>query len=277
MLHHKPRLQHLGQPSEPGTLLTKPPMSPLMTPSLTLPNQPLSLALPMPSLTGVTHHQPTWSSGSPLMLSPLSLRTKKKIKALMTFSLLPNTAAPSHVSTEPQCSKNEHQKSKTFHLKPKSHASLTEKHFPNVGMRSSHSFKKNRLSPIANANGTFFNSYIKKNYDRNCQSSLDAYNLAISHNYVELSRCTTPTLCTFFTHTYAPLPTLCTKTLATPLLPCFHKQNVRHSSATMQFSYLTARPTWHVIQKPPMHGHQNISQISFTLLIFLVLAFTMLN
>ena len=95
----------------------------------------------------------------------------------MTFLPSPNTTTPLHVSTEPQCSKNKHQKSKTFHSKAKSHATLTKKHSPNVGMRSSHSFKKNQPSPMAYANGTVLNSYLKKNYDRNHQSSPDAYNL----------------------------------------------------------------------------------------------------
>ena len=68
-------------------------------------------------------------------------------------------------------------RSKTFHSKAISHATLTKKHSPNVGMRSRHSFKKNQPSPMAYANGTVLNSYLKKNYDRNHQSSPDAYNL----------------------------------------------------------------------------------------------------
>ena len=59
-------------------MCAKPHVSPLMTPSLTLPNQPLSLAPPTPPLMSATPHQPpAWSSGAPLMLSPLPSRTKK--------------------------------------------------------------------------------------------------------------------------------------------------------------------------------------------------------
>ena len=94
----------------------------------------------------------------------LSFALKDKennVKALMTFSLSPNTTAPSHVSTKPQHSKNKHQNSKMFYSKPKSHATLTKKHSPNIGMRSASSFKKTQLSPMANANGMVFNSYLK--------------------------------------------------------------------------------------------------------------------
>ena len=63
---HQQRLQHLGQPSEPSAMLTEPPVSPLTMPSFTLPNQPLSLAPPMPPLMGATCLQsPPWSSGTP--------------------------------------------------------------------------------------------------------------------------------------------------------------------------------------------------------------------
>ena len=85
------------------------------------------------------------------------------IKALTTIPSSPSTAAPLHVSSEPQHSKNK--KSKTFHSTLKSHASLTKKHSPNIGMRSSCSFKKNQPSPIANPNGIVFISYLQKNYD----------------------------------------------------------------------------------------------------------------
>ena len=94
----------------------------------------------------------------------LSFALKDKednVKALMTFSLSPNTIAPSHVSTKPQHGKNKHQKSKMFYSKPKSHATLTKKHSPNNGMRSGCSFEKNQPSPKANANGMVFNSYLK--------------------------------------------------------------------------------------------------------------------
>ena len=101
-------------------------------------------------------------------------------EALITFSLSPNTTAPLHVSTEPQFSNNKHQKSKMCHNKPKSHAALTKKHSSNIGMRSGCSFKNNQPSPMANANSTVFNSYLKKNYDRNHQFSPDAYNFIIS-------------------------------------------------------------------------------------------------
>ena len=110
----------------------------------------------------------------------------------MTFSLCPHTAIPSHVSTEHQHSKTKCQKSKMFHSKPKSHAALTKKHSPNTGMRSSHSFKNNQPSPMANTNSRALNSYLNKSYDRDCQSSLDTFNLAISHSYGKLPRCTTP-------------------------------------------------------------------------------------
>ena len=70
-LPHMPRLQHLGQPPEPSTRLAKPHLSPTVTPCLMLPNQPLSSALQMPPLTGVTHFQPLpRSSGTPSTLSP---------------------------------------------------------------------------------------------------------------------------------------------------------------------------------------------------------------
>ena len=45
-----------------------------------------------------------------------------------------------------------------------------------------------------------------------------------------------PTPCTFFTYTYAPLPTLCTKPLMTLLLPYFHMENEQNSSVTAQLS-----------------------------------------
>ena len=156
MLHHKPRLQHLGQPSEPSTPLTEPPMSPLMMPSSTL-----------------------------LLLHMCQLNL--------------NTA-------------------KTGIRR----AALTKKHSPSIGMRSSHSFKKNQPSPNVNAKDTVFNSYLKKNYDRNHQSSLDAYNLVISHNYgnclgvpphaphiFHVHLCTTPHIVCQAPHNSTP-----------PMLPC---------------------------------------------------------
>ena len=66
-----PRLQHFGQPPEPSAMFTEPYLSPTTAPCLTLLNEPLSLALQMPPLTGETHLQPLpQSSGTPLMLSP---------------------------------------------------------------------------------------------------------------------------------------------------------------------------------------------------------------
>ena len=79
-------------------------------------------------------------------------------------------------------------------------SSTYQETFPNVGMRSGCSFKKNQPSPIANANGMVFSSYLEKNYDRNCQSSPDAYNLRISQNYGKLPVCTTPSSA-HFSHT----------------------------------------------------------------------------
>ena len=59
-------------------MLTEPHVGPLTMPSLTLPNQPLSLALPTPPLMGGTCLQtPPQSSGTPSMLSPLPMRTTK--------------------------------------------------------------------------------------------------------------------------------------------------------------------------------------------------------
>ena len=61
-------------------------------------------------------------------LSPILEDKEDNIKALMTFPSSPSTTAPLHVSTEPQCSKNTCQKSKTFHSMLKSHVALTKKH-----------------------------------------------------------------------------------------------------------------------------------------------------
>ena len=58
-------------------------------------------------------------------------------------------------------------------FKAKIPCSTYQETFPKLGMRSSHSYKKNQLSPMANANGTVVDSYLKKNYDRNCQFSPD--------------------------------------------------------------------------------------------------------
>ena len=78
MLPRKPRVQHLSQPTKPSTMLTQPHLSPTTMPCSMLPNQPFSSPLQMPPLTGATHlQQPPWSSGTPLMLSPSPLRTKK--------------------------------------------------------------------------------------------------------------------------------------------------------------------------------------------------------
>ena len=96
-----------------------------------------------------------------------------------------------HVSTKPQHSNPKHQKQKTFHSTPKSYATFTKKQSLNVGMRSGHSFMKNQPSPMANKNSMVFNSYLKKSYDRNRQSSLDVYNLMISHSCGKSPRCTT--------------------------------------------------------------------------------------
>ena len=93
------------------------------------------------------------------------------IAALMTFSLSPTTAAPLHVSIEPQHNKNKHQKHKTFHSKPKSYTTFTKKPSPNLEMRSIHSSMEKQPSPMANANDMVFNSYLRKNYGRNPQSS----------------------------------------------------------------------------------------------------------
>ena len=126
-------------------------------------------------------------------------------------------------------------------------------------MRSSHSFKQNQPSPIVNTNGMIFNSYLKNNYDRNHQSSPDAYNLAISHNSGKSPGCTTPCSAHFSCTPMCHSPHFVPKTLMTQLLPCFHMENVQHSSVTVRFFYLTTKPTYHVIWKPPTHGHPKIS------------------
>ena len=52
------------------------------------------------------------------------------------------------MSTEPPQSKNKHQKRKTLHSMLKSHAALTKKHSPNLGMRSSCPSKKNQPAAL---------------------------------------------------------------------------------------------------------------------------------
>ena len=70
-------------------------------------------------------------------------------------------------------------------------------------------------------------------------------------------------------------PTLCANTPATPLLQSFHEENEWHSSVTMQFTYLTAKPMCHIIQKPPTLATQKCFS-TIPLLTVLALAFTML-
>ena len=160
--------------------------------------------------------------GTSTVLSLAHEDKEDNIRALMTFSLSLNTTAPSHVSTKPQRSKNKNQKSKMFHSKPKSHTTLTKKHSPNVGMRSNHSFKKNQPSPMANANGMVFNSYLKINYGRNQKSSPDAYNLMISCSCGKLPGCTTHAPHIFHVHLHVNPHIMCQNTCNTapPMLPC---------------------------------------------------------
>ena len=101
------------------------------------------------------------------------------VEALMTFSS-PTTAALLHMSTVPQHSKSKHQMHKKVHSKPKSYTTLTKKPSPSVGMRSGHSSVKKLPPPMVNANGMVFNSYLKNNYGRNCQSLTVSCNLTIS-------------------------------------------------------------------------------------------------
>ena len=79
---------------------------------------------------------------------------------------------------------------------------------------------------MANANGMVFNSYLEKKL---WQKSPIIESLLQPHDLMQFWQIACvyhPTLCTFFTYTYTPLPTLCTKILMTPLLPCFHMENV---------------------------------------------------
>ena len=168
MIYHKPRLQHLGQPSNQSATLTAPCLSATMMLLLMLPNQPLfHLYKYHPHWVQLISSNPTVFRNSFDTLS-LALDNKEdNIKALMTFSSLQTTAAPLYVSTVPQHSKNKHQKHKTFHSKPKSYVTLTKKPSTTTGTRSSCSSMEKQSSPMANANGMVFNSYLKKNYGTN--------------------------------------------------------------------------------------------------------------
>ena len=157
------KVQHLGQPSEPSAMLTKPHLSPITMPCLIPPNQPLSSAPQMPPSLGVTClQQPPWSSGTP---STLSLDDEEdNVKALMTFSLLQTTTSLLYVSTVPQHSKTNHQKCKTFHSKLNHMQHLPRKYSPPLEMEK-------QPSPMANTNGTVFRSCLMKTFGRNHQSS----------------------------------------------------------------------------------------------------------
>ena len=108
---------------------------------------------------------------------------------------------------------------------------LTKKPSPNTGTRSVHSSMEKQSSPMANANAMVFNSDLKKIRKKLpiIDSLLQPHSLMQSRQITWEYR---PMPCTFFTYTYAPLPRLCTKTLITLLLPCFHMENVCNSSVT---------------------------------------------
>ena len=135
-------------------------------------------------------------------------------------------------------------------------------------MRSSCSFKKNQPSPMANANGMVFNSYLRKNYDRNCQSSPDSYILMISCSCGKLPGCTTPysahSSCTHMHHFPHCVPN-----------PLWHHSSLA-SMWKMSNCAIFLKHLYNIIAKPPMHGHPNIFS-TVPLLTFLALALTMLN
>ena len=161
----------------------------------------------------------------------LSLTVEDKednIKALTTFSSSPTTAAPLHVSIIPQDNKNKYQKCKAFHSKPKTYTALTKKPSPNAGIRSNCPSMEKQPSPMANANGTVFNSYLKKNYGRNRQSSTVSYNLAISCSFGKLPGCTTLMPHTFFhihLHTTPHIVGQNPQDTTPPMLTCAKKGN----------------------------------------------------
>ena len=51
---------------------------------------------------------------------------------------------------------------------------------------------------------------------------------------------------------------VCTKTLATPLLPCFHVENAQNSSVTVQYFSLPSKSMCHIIWKPTAHDHPKL-------------------
>ena len=131
--------------------------------------------------------------------------------------------------------------------------------FYNIGMRSSCSFKKNQLSSLANTHSMVFKSYLQKDYDRNHQSSLDAYNLTISSSCVDgkLPGCITPCSahfsCTPTCH--SPHCVQNSHDAPPPMIP--HGKCVTLLNNCLIF-YLTAKPMCHIIQKPPIHIHPKI-------------------
>ena len=144
---------------------------------------------------------PQLVSSNPTVFRSLALEDEEdNVKALMTFSSSLTTAAPSHMSTIPQHSKTKYQKCKTFHSKLKTYTTLTKKPSTNAGMRSNHSSMEKQPSPMANANGMVFNSYLKKIFGRNHQSSKVSYIPAISFNFGKSPGYTTP-CSAHFSHT----------------------------------------------------------------------------
>ena len=121
-------------------------------------------------------------------------------------------------------------------------------------MRSSCSFKKNQPSPMANANGMVFNSYLRKNYDRNCQSSPDSYNLMISCSCGKLPGCTTPysahSSCTHMHHFphCVPKPLWHHSSLASMWKMCNTPQQLCNFCKTFVQHHCKASNAW-----PPKH------------------------
>ena len=121
------------------------------------------------------------------------------IKALMTFLSSPTTTVPSHVSSPPQHIKTSIRDARHSipspsypHHLPRNHLPLLEQDPTDPPWRTavSHGHK----------NGTVFNSYLQKNYGRNCHSSKDSYNPTIPCNFCKSPGSTTPCSTHFCIH-----------------------------------------------------------------------------
>ena len=182
---------------------------------------------------------------------------------MMTFSSPPTTTDPSHVLTIPQHIKTKCQKYKTFHSKPKSYVTLTNKTSPKTGMRYTHSLPwRNRHLPWS------IQTFLPQ--ENMAEISNHQKSRTALHSCSNLANCQgVPPHAPHSFHIH-----LC----ATPHIVCQHPHNITSRMlpcgicVTLLSNHVIflspSKSMIHVIQKPSMHSNPKTLQHCHTAHIF---------